>query len=202
MTRPDQRAGAGLRFCFAEEGLRDDFYHALLNVAAGRAWNAPQVDAADWSSAPAGSAASGEQRRFEIEVRDSVALPDGTQLEAILAADLPALCLSVSAQVWLLSHHQLPSGRRGALPDGFALRLEMLDRDFDDWVGPLVLGDIPHAGSSGVGGGPVVVRVRPDDGAEKQTQQLRLQPRQPQQQTSRETEGGLPAVIPVGRRMM
>ena len=23
VTRPDQRAGAGLRFCFAEEGLRD-----------------------------------------------------------------------------------------------------------------------------------------------------------------------------------
>ena len=71
---------------------------------------------------------------------------------------------------------------------------------------------VPCAGGDGgaydgygtvtVAGAAVVVRVRLDDGAEKQTQQLRLQLRQTQQHgtSSRGDAGGI--VIPLGRRMM
>ena len=67
------RGGTSLRFCFADVGLRDDFYNAMLNVAAGREWNAPQVDSAGRSSLAGaeGAAVVAVHRQFNLEVRQN-----------------------------------------------------------------------------------------------------------------------------------
>ena len=61
--------------------------------------------------------------------------PRGTALPALRATNLPELCSLIAAQL----------GPVGAGVGARKIRLEVLDQDFDDWIGPLSLEDVPEA---------------------------------------------------------
>jgi|EP01046_Picozoa_sp_COSAG06_P025490 hypothetical protein len=125
LSRADLRS---CKFCFASESQRDVFLTALTNAAAGREWRPPEVSAEQ----PAGGSAA--TRCFRLLVVDSAALcPQDTRLAAITAADLHQLCAAVGTAL---------SGTNDAATVS-PLRLEVLDADFGEWIGPLILDDVP-----------------------------------------------------------